>query len=259
MENEELIPQSIKINYTSKNMSKAKQLIEKAKVIQHNRSKSKEEALTLLRRSSRQQVLAERKKIQETEDSVIIIDSSLNDNTAASERKQKSLRSLNDVLGKKSGNAKTTKNLNGKVRVPPSFLGKKAQKSADEPITIFDESSQDTSENSHDDEQFKAKREFLMSGLPESLKRHIAKKAAALEAYSMASSCFQTVVHVQQKDEGCLMWRLESPSCSLLIRLRDVNAEVTDVTKLTLSLVFWVEVSFFQSTKEAVIRGDQVF
>lgn len=62
--------------------------------------------------------------------------------------------------------------------------------------------SEGESENSHDDEQFKAKREFLMSGLPESLKRQIAKKAAKLEAYSAANSCFQTVIHVQQRDEG---------------------------------------------------------
>lgn len=40
-----------------------------------------------------------------------------------------------------------------------------------------------------------------MSGLPELLKRQIAKKAAAMEAYSLASSCFRTVVHVRQKDD----------------------------------------------------------
>lgn len=62
--------------------------------------------------------------------------------------------------------------------------------------------SEDESENSQGDEQFKAKRTFLMSGLPESLKRQIAKKAASLEAYSAANSCLRIVVHVQQKDEG---------------------------------------------------------
>lgn len=44
-----------------------------------------------------------------------------------------------------------------------------------------------------------------MSGLPESLKKQIAKKAAAMEAYSVASSCFKTVVHVQQKDDCKLL------------------------------------------------------
>lgn len=62
--------------------------------------------------------------------------------------------------------------------------------------------SEDESENSQDYPEFKAKREFLMSGLPESLKKKIAKKAAVLEAYSAANSCFQKVIHVQQKDNG---------------------------------------------------------
>uniref|UniRef100_A0A8C0IM61 ATPase family AAA domain containing 5 n=1 Tax=Chelonoidis abingdonii TaxID=106734 RepID=A0A8C0IM61_CHEAB len=193
---------------TSKNISKAKQLIEKAKAIQHNRSKANEHTPTPVRRSSRQQALAEKKKFQENE-VIIILDSSPSSTTATTlsvEKKQKKLRSLNDVLGKKSRNMKVTK------------------------------SSHDTSENSQDDEQFKAKREFLMSGLPESLKRHIAKKAAVLEAYSVASCCFQRVVHVQQKDDRCVVWRLTSPSCPLLTKLRELNTEVTDVTKLTISL-----------------------
>ncbi|XP_053904378.1 ATPase family AAA domain-containing protein 5 [Malaclemys terrapin pileata] len=239
MENEEFTPRNIKMSCTSKNISKAKQLIEKAKAIQHNRSKANEDTPTPVRRSSRQQALAEKKKFQENEDSVIILDSSPSSTTASTpsvEKKQKKLRSLNDVLGKKSRNMKVTKSSHGKVRAPPSFLGKKAQNIADEPILIFDESSQDTSENSQDDEQFKAKREFLMSGLPESLKRHIAKKAAVLEAYSVASCCFQRVVHVQQKDDCCVVWRLTSPSCPLLTKLRELNTEVTDVTKLTISL-----------------------
>ncbi|KAG6936958.1 ATPase family, AAA domain containing 5 [Chelydra serpentina] len=239
VENAEFTPRNIKMNCTSKNISKAKQLIEKAKAIQHNRSKANEDTSTPVRRSSRQQALAEKKKFQENQDSMIILDSSPSSTTASIqsvEKKQKKLRSLNDVLGKKSRNMKVTKSSHGKVRIPSSFLGKKAQNIVDEPIEIFDESSQDTSENSQDDEQFKAKREFLMSGLPESLKRHIAKKAAVLEAYSVASCCFQTVVHVQQKDDRCVMWRLTSPSCPLLTKLRELNTEITDVTKLTISL-----------------------
>ncbi|KAM6317395.1 ATPase family AAA domain-containing protein 5 isoform 2-T2 [Podargus strigoides] len=237
MKNEEFNSKNIKISSTSKNISKAKQLIEKAKAIQHSRSKVKEGSPAPVRRSSRQQALAEKKKLQENEECVVILDSSLsNDITTVQNVKQKNLRSLNEVLGKKSRNTKVVKNSNGKLGYPPSFVGRNAQKSAGEPIVIFDESSQDASENSQDDDQFRAKREFLMSGLPESLKRQIAKKAAAMEAYSLASSCFQTVVHVQQKDDCYPMWKLKSPSCPLLTKLRKLNTEVTNVTKITLSL-----------------------
>ncbi|KFQ67686.1 ATPase family AAA domain-containing protein 5, partial [Phaethon lepturus] len=237
MKNEEFNSKNIKISSTSKNISKAKQLIEKAKAIRHNRSKVNEDLPTPVRRSSRQQALAEKKKLQDSEESVVILDSSLsNATTTVQNVKQKNLRSLNDVLGKKSRNLKVAKNSNGKLGYPPSFLGRNAQNSAGEPIVIFDESSQDASENSQDDDQFRAKREFLMSGLPESLKRQIAKKAAAMEAYSLASSCFKTVVHVQQKDDCYPMWKLKSPSCSLLTKLRKLNTDITNITKITLSL-----------------------
>ncbi|NXT25302.1 ATAD5 protein, partial [Syrrhaptes paradoxus] len=237
MKNEEFHSKNIKPSSTSKNISKAKQLIEKAKAIRHNRSKVNEDLPTPVRRSSRQRALAEKKKILENEDSVVILDSSLSDaTTEVPNVKQKNLRSLNDVLGKKSRNLKVAKNSNGKLGYSSSFLGRNAQNSAGEPIVIFDESSQDASENSQDDDQFRAKREFLMSGLPESLKRQIAKKAAAMEAYSLASSCFKAVVHVQQKDDCYPMWKLKSPSCPLLTKLRNLNTEVTNVTKITLSL-----------------------
>ncbi|XP_065503993.1 ATPase family AAA domain-containing protein 5 [Caloenas nicobarica] len=237
MKNEEFNSKNIKISSTSKNISKAKQLVEKAKAIRHNRSKVNEESPAPVRRSSRQRALAEKKKLREDEESVIILDSSLSDtSTTVLNVKQKNLRSLNDVLGKKSKKLKVAKNSNGKPGYPPSFQGRGARNSAGEPIMIFDEGSQDASENSQDDDQFRAKREFLMSGLPELLKRQIAKKAAAMEAYSLASSCFRTVVHVQQKDDCYPMWKLKSPSCPLLTKLRKLNTEVTNVTKITLSL-----------------------
>ncbi|NXN34325.1 ATAD5 protein, partial [Nycticryphes semicollaris] len=238
MKKEEFNSKSIKISSTSKNMSKAKQLIEKAKAIQHNRSKTNEDLSTPVRRSSRQQALAEKKKIQENEESIVILDSSLSDATPPVQNvKQKKLRSLNDVLGKNSRNLKIAKKRsNGKVGYPSSFISRNPQNSAGEPIVIFDESSQDASENSQDDDQFRAKREFLMSGLPELLKRQIAKKAAAMEAYSLASSSFKTVVHVQQKDDCYPMWKLKSPSCPLLTKLRELNTEVTSVAKIALSL-----------------------
>ncbi|NXC10392.1 ATAD5 protein, partial [Orthonyx spaldingii] len=236
MKNEESHSKNTKINSTSKNISKAKQLIEKAKALQHNRSKVNEDPAPV-RRSSRQRALAEKKILDESDESVIILDSSVNSATTTEQSvKEKKLRSLNDVLGKKSKNLKIAKNSNGKLGYPPSCLGKNAQNSAGEPVVILDESSQDASENSQDDEQFRAKREFLMSGLPESLKRQIAKKAAAMEAYSLASSCFKTVVHVQQKDDCSPMWKLQSPSCPLLTKLRELSTEVTNITKITLSL-----------------------
>ncbi|NXE34180.1 ATAD5 protein, partial [Ptilorrhoa leucosticta] len=235
MKNEESHLKNTKKNSTSKNISKAKQLIEKAKAIQHNRSKVNENSAPV-RRSSRQQALAEKKKLEESDESVIILDSSMNSVTTEQSVKEKKLRSLNDVLGKKSKNLKVAKNSSGRLGYPPSCIGRNAQNSAGEPIMIFDESSQDASENSQDDNQFRAKREFLKSGLPESLKRQIAKKAAAMEAYSLASSSFKTVVHVQQKDDCSPMWKLQSPSCPLLTKLRELSSEVTNIKKITLSL-----------------------
>ncbi|NXP89042.1 ATAD5 protein, partial [Passerina amoena] len=237
VKNEESHSKNTKIKSTSKNRSKAKQLIEKAKAIQQNRSKVSEDSAAPVRRSSRQRALAEKKKLEESDESVIILGSNMDSVTTTEQSvKEKKLRSLNDVLGKKSKNLKVAKNSNGKLGCPSSCLGKNAPNSADEPIVIFDESSQDASENSQDGDPFRTKREFLMSGLPESLKRQIAKKAAAMEAYSLASSCFKTVVHVQQKDDCSPMWKLQSPSCPLLSKLRELSTEVTNITKITLSL-----------------------
>ncbi|XP_059341697.1 ATPase family AAA domain-containing protein 5 isoform X1 [Ammospiza nelsoni] len=237
VKSEESHSKNSKINSTSKNRSKAKQLIEKAKAIQQNRSKVSEDSAAPVRRSSRQRALAEKKKLEESDESVIILGSNVDSVTTTEQSvKEKKLRSLNDVLGKKPKTLKAAKNSNGKLGCPPSCLGRNAPNSAGEPIVIFDESSQDASENSQDGDPFRAKREFLRSGLPESLKRQIAKKAAAMEAYSLASSCFKTVVHVQQKDDCSPMWKLKSPSCPLLTKLRELSTEVTNITKITLSL-----------------------
>uniref|UniRef100_A0A8C2UI49 ATPase family AAA domain containing 5 n=1 Tax=Coturnix japonica TaxID=93934 RepID=A0A8C2UI49_COTJA len=213
--NEELNSKNKKISSASKNVSKAKQLVEKAKAIKHNRSKVNEDSAAPVRRSSRQQALAEKKTLQENEVIIILHSSQSNDSTTVQGVKQKNLRSLNDVLGK-SKNLKVSKN--SKVYRPIYFI------------------SQDASENSQDDDQFRAKREFLMSGLPELLKRQIAKKAAAMEAYLLASSHFKPVVHVQQKDDFCPMWKLKSPLCPLLTKLRKLSTEVTNVTKIAISL-----------------------
>ncbi|NXJ07448.1 ATAD5 protein, partial [Odontophorus gujanensis] len=237
MNNEELNSKNMKISCASKNISKAKQLVEKAKAVRQNRSRAEEDSAAPVRRSSRQRALAERKTLRGNEKSLITLDSSQShDGATVQNTKQKHLRSLNEVLGKKSKSLKVSKSSNGKLGYVPSFPGRNAQKSAGEPVVIFDDSSQDASENSQDDDQFRAKREFLMSGLPELLKRQIAKKAAVMEAYCLASSCFKAVVHVQQKDDFCTMWELKSPLCPLLTKLRELSTEVTDVTTITVSL-----------------------
>ncbi|KAK7830018.1 hypothetical protein U0070_003473 [Myodes glareolus] len=93
---------------TSKNVSKAKQLIEKAKAFRVIGSKA-EETVVPLRRSSRHQAPPEREKSPETDDSVILIDSS--PTIKQPEKNQKKLKNLNDVLGKKVN--KPSKNVPG--------------------------------------------------------------------------------------------------------------------------------------------------
>ncbi|XP_036196468.1 ATPase family AAA domain-containing protein 5 [Myotis myotis] len=224
--------QTRKASNTSKNVSKAKQLIEKAKALHISRSKAAEEIVTPLRRSSRRQILPEGKKMSDTEDSVIIINSSPT-SLKPPETNQKKLQCLNDVLGKKP--TKTSKNEPGKMKIAPLFLTRKVHKTAD-PILGFDESSQDTSERSQDcDVRLKAKRDFLMSGLPDLLKRQIAKKSAALDVYNAVSTSFQRVVHVQQKDDGCSLWHLKPPTCSRLIKLKQWNTKV-NLSKCVIAL-----------------------
>ncbi|XP_016063107.1 PREDICTED: ATPase family AAA domain-containing protein 5 isoform X2 [Miniopterus natalensis] len=169
---------------------------------------------------------------QTRKDSVIIISSSPA-SLKHPETNQKKLQCLNDVLGKKPN--KTPKNEPGKMKVAPLFLTRKAHKTAD-PTLGFDESSQDTSERSQDcDMQLKAKRDFLMSGLPDLLKRQIAKKSAALDVYNAVSTSFQRVVHVQQKDDGCHLWHLKPPTCPLLTKLKQLNTKV-DLSKCVIAL-----------------------
>ncbi|XP_067571920.1 ATPase family AAA domain-containing protein 5 isoform X1 [Pseudorca crassidens] len=226
---EDFESQTRKVSSASKNVSKAKQLIEKAKALHISRSKATEEIVTPLRRSSRHQTLPEK---SETEDSVITGSSPTP--LKHPEKNQKKLQCLNDVLGKKLN--KTPKNVPGKVKVAPLFLTRKAQKTAD-PVLGFDESSQDATEKPQAcDVQFKAKRDFLMSGLPDLLKRQIAKKAAALDVYNAVSTSFQSVVHVQQKDDGCHLWHLKPPTCPLLTQLKELNTKVIDLSKCVMAL-----------------------
>uniref|UniRef100_A0A4X1TJY0 ATPase family AAA domain-containing protein 5 n=1 Tax=Sus scrofa TaxID=9823 RepID=A0A4X1TJY0_PIG len=185
------------------------------------------------KRSKKSEAADEDFMTQPRKDSIIIIDSSPT-SLKHPEKNQKKLQCLNDVLGKKLN--KTSKKVPGKMKVAPLFLTRKTQKAAD-PVLGFDESSQDVSEKSQAcDVQFKAKRDFLMSGLPDLLKRQIAKKAAALGVYNAVSTSFQRVIHVQQKDDGCHLWHLKPPTCPLLTKLKDLNTQVIDLSRCAMAL-----------------------
>ncbi|CAO2644458.1 ATPase family AAA domain-containing protein 5 [Lemmus lemmus] len=247
----DLTSQKRKANSTSKNVSKAKQLIEKAKAFRVSGSKA-EETVVPLRRSSRHQTPPEREKSPETDDSVILIDSSPT-SVKQPEKNQKKLKNLNDVLGKKLN--KPSKNVPGKLKIAPLFLAKKTKRTAI-PVLDLDDSSQDSSEQTQDcDVQFKAKRDFLMSGLPDLLKRQIARKAAALDAYNAASTSFQRVVHVQQKDDGYWLWHLKPPSCPLLTEFKELNTKVTDLSKCVVALGEFSTLNSNPRSNSAVVQS----
>lgn len=55
------------------------------------------------------------------------------------------------------------------------------------------------------------------------------------------------------------MWRLAPPSCSFLTRLKDVNSEVTDVAKLTLSLGELSVLTTQLNSNDSVVVGVSIF
>ncbi|XP_073351328.1 ATPase family AAA domain-containing protein 5 [Pagrus major] len=210
-----------KTSNESKKRKQAKKLVEKARVIQQSKKAAVEEKGTL-RRSSRGEASI-KKSYCEDEDSVICLEK---DQTAAPQtaleksKPQKSLRSLNDVLGKAAPVGKETKAVPGSKVA--SLGQEKTARKVSAVISIFDESSCDGSENSQDDEQFRARREFLKSGLPESFKKQIAKTAATKEAYSLSCSSFQPVIHMKQPTTDCPLWSLPWPESSLLSHLKEL-------------------------------------
>ncbi|OCT63196.1 ATPase family AAA domain-containing protein 5 isoform X2 [Xenopus laevis] len=216
-------PRSNKVVASSKKIDKAKKLLEKAKSVQQNIAKPE----TPRRLSSRQTARAADKKV--LQESILIVDESSSKARKVHEPgRKKRLRSVNDVLGKREKIKKTANLSTGQS----TSSGKKLKKQPS--ITVIDDGPE-ISENSVDEEQFKAKREFLKSGLPDSLKRHIAKTTALLEAYALSGSSFQNVVHVQQRDD-CQMWHMPLPPCPHLTDFDDQSPAVPDVAKLTLSL-----------------------
>ncbi|XP_072532413.1 ATPase family AAA domain-containing protein 5 [Salminus brasiliensis] len=212
-------PVSMQESNSLKKRKQAKKLVQKAKALQQSKQTAAEEQPPVRRSARRKETV--NTNYCEDEDSVVFVEDNLSNPVPTSQesgRNQKSLRSLNDVLGKHIPQ-KTSKNAPAS-KLAPMFLDKKAQKPT-AVISIFDDNSRDGSENSQDDEQFRAKREFLKSGLPESFKKQIAKTAANREAYTQACASFQPVVHVQQRVMDCSMWTLQWPKGSFLSGLKE--------------------------------------
>ncbi|XP_035385380.1 ATPase family AAA domain-containing protein 5 [Electrophorus electricus] len=210
-------PLSVQESDSMKKRKRAKRLIQKAKALKQSKEAVAGE-MSPVRRSVRSK---ESVKINycEDEDSVVFLEDDLSSIAPTSEESQKMVRSLNDVLGKKIPQSKASKKTTAS-KLGPLFLEKKLQRPS-AVISIFDDSSCDSPENSQDDEQFRAKREFLKSGLPESFKKQMAKTAANREAYTKACTSFQPVVHVQQKLIDCSIWTLPWPESPLLHRLKE--------------------------------------
>ncbi|KAL7829690.1 hypothetical protein AOLI_G00305750 [Acnodon oligacanthus] len=213
-------PVSVLESNSLKKRKRAKKLVQKAKALQQSKQTVAGEQSTLRRSARRKECV--KMNYCEDEDSVVFVEDLISSPAPASQKtvqSQKKLRSLNDVLGKNIPPNKASKNAPASKQAP-MFLERKAQKPI-AVISIFDDSSRDGSENSQDDEQFRAKREFLKSGLPESFKKQIAKAAANREAYTQACASFQLVVHVQQRSMECSMWTIPWPETSFLSCLKE--------------------------------------
>ncbi|KAL1278013.1 hypothetical protein QQF64_024686 [Cirrhinus molitorella] len=201
-----------------KKRKQARKLVQKAKALQQSKKDTNKEKDTVRRSTRSKESII---NYCEDEDSVVFLEESksIPVTSQESDKSQKKLRSLNEVLGKNASQNKTSKTP-AASKVAPLFGEKKAQR-LPVVISIFDDSSREASENSQDDEQFRAKREFLKSGLPESFKKQIAKTAASREAYSQACASFQTVVHIQQRATDCSDWNLQWPTNPFLSCLKE--------------------------------------
>ncbi|CAN9505706.1 unnamed protein product [Ophioblennius macclurei] len=206
----------------SEKRKQAKRLVEKAKVIQNKKASSEEKGT--VRRSSRTEASVKRSYCED-EDSIVFIEeakSAGSQKTREKSKNQKQLRSLNDVLGRAAAAGKEAKAAHAGCKAT-----EKTGRKVSAVISIFDDSSRDESENSQDDEQFKARREFLKSGLPESFRKQIAKTAATKEAYSLTCSSFQPVTHTTQPPNDCPLWSLPWPESSLLCHLKDLRSRTS--------------------------------
>ncbi|KAJ8283691.1 hypothetical protein COCON_G00025410 [Conger conger] len=217
-----LSPLAVQKPSLSKNRKqKAKKLVQKARVLQQN----KKAAANVGTKDPVKRRLRTRdvpKSYCEDEDSVMCLSDVQKSPAPAAKDKasgQKQLRSLNDVLGRNAAENKAGKSTTA-PKAAALLLGKKPQKPS-AVISIFDDSSRDGSENSQDSEPFRARREFLKSGLPDSFKKQIARTTASHEAYSLASASFSAVLHVLQRPPECPLWNLPWPVSPLLKRLSE--------------------------------------
>ncbi|XP_019744276.1 ATPase family AAA domain-containing protein 5 [Hippocampus comes] len=204
----------------SKKQKKAKKLVAKAKAVQQTKKDVVEK--NTLRRSSRTEASIS-KSYCEDENFVICLDDAQTVSPQMGPQKsttKTSLRNLNDVLGKAT-------------KAPPDSKGtlpgqEKNARKAPPVISIFDDSSHEGSENCQDDEQFKARRDFLKSGLPESFKKQSAKAAATKETYTLSCASFQPVVHMMQIPNDCPLWSLPWPESPQLCRLNELCIQMSD-------------------------------
>ncbi|XP_077415797.1 ATPase family AAA domain-containing protein 5 isoform X2 [Vanacampus margaritifer] len=210
------------VSDNSKKQKKAKKMVAKAKAIQQIKKDAVENKRTVRRSTRTEASIA--KSYCEDENVVI----SLEDDQPASPQKgpqksqtKTSLRNLNDVLGKATKAAPASKG------ALTEGQDKNARK-VSSVISIFDESSREGSENSQDDEQFRARREFLKSGLPESFKKQMAKASVTKETYTLSCASFQPVVHMMQIPNDCPLWRLPWPESPQLCCLNELSIDVSE-------------------------------
>ncbi|XP_055008996.1 LOW QUALITY PROTEIN: ATPase family AAA domain-containing protein 5 [Boleophthalmus pectinirostris] len=264
-ENPSSTPLVTKNSKESKKTKQAKKLLEKAKARKQTKTVSTVEKM--LRRSSRTEASVKRSYCED-EDSIICVEEGFVITPQSVPEKSKAktaLRSLNDVLGKAAAN-KEAKSMPGS-KVQEKFQDKAPRKPI--PVSIFDDSSREGSENSQDDEQFKARRDFLKSGLPESFKKQMAKTAAAKEAYAISCASFHPVLHIFQMSNECPFWSLPWPKSTFLHPLKEtwwqslslpseinlpINWKTQPIHRTQIEMVSSWRPEIFSSAREALMK-----
>ncbi|XP_066291037.1 ATPase family AAA domain-containing protein 5-like [Branchiostoma lanceolatum] len=237
---EDFTPKSKKKAKNAK-VTKAQELIQKAKAQKSSKGKSKPESLLQpkMTRPKRQAAKPKSPEVVEITDEITTsqtkrvkarkgtakVQSPKGKKVVASPKKEgpkigkdsKPLRSFLDVLGKKKvSSPKKAVCSPRKAAAIFNTFGKNVTKSGrSSPLTILDDDSRGSgSESSMDEATFAARRNFLMSGIPDRLRKQITITAAQALAYAYPP--FPTVSHVQQRDtdipDGHLdFWNLSQP------------------------------------------------
>ncbi|CAH1274426.1 ATAD5 [Branchiostoma lanceolatum] len=237
---EDFTPKSKKKAKNAK-VTKAQELVQKAKAQKSSKAKSKPESLLQpkVTRPKRQAAKPKSPEVVEITDEIRTsqtkrvkarkgtakVQSPKGKKVVASRKKEgpkigkdvKPLRSFLDVLGKKTVSS-PKKGVCSPRKAAAIFntFGKNVTKSGrSSPLTILDDDSRGSgSESSMDEATFAARRNFLMSGIPDRLRKQITITAAQAQAYTYPP--FPTVSHVQQRDadipNGHLdFWNLPQP------------------------------------------------